>query len=156
MQRLKFNKQKEFNFQNINFVQTEILFAMVSRILIYRNPLKRKKADTSKSNAPAQKAGVVMMKQLVKEYNKVKNKENDVTYYFNCFFEKNKLIYPWLKKDTLRWHVRANNKLVNSTSATTTKTKTTSTSTNTNDQPPNCLETTIIDQNQVSITWLSI
>ena len=71
-----------------------------------------------------------------------KKKENDITYYFNCFFEKNKLIYPWLKKDTLCWHVRANNKLLNFTSATTTTTMTTST---THDQTPNCLETTAID-----------
>ena len=65
--------------------------------------------------------------------------------------KKNKLIYPWLKKDALRWHDRANNKLVNSTSITTTTTTST-----THDQTPNCLETTIIDRNQVSITWPSI
>ena len=71
--------------------------------------------------------------------------------------KKNKLIYPWLKKDALCWHVRANNKLVNSTNITTTTTTSTSTTTSTtHDQTPNCLETTIIDQNQVSITWPSI
>ena len=48
---------------------------MVTRILTYCNPLKRKKGDTSKNNAPAKKARVVMMKQLAKEYNKVKIKK---------------------------------------------------------------------------------
>ena len=126
---------------------------MVSRILTYRNPLKRKGRDIPKDNAPAKKARVVMMKQLAKEYNKDKNKDNNITYYFNCFYEKNKLIYPWLKKDTLRWHIRANNKLV--TTKTSSKTTTTTTTTGTN-QPTNCSETEIIDQNQVSITWSSI
>ena len=122
---------------------------MVSRILTYCNPLKRKGRDIPKDNAPAKKARVVMMKQLAKEY----NKDNNITYYFNCFYEKNKIIYPWLKKDALRWHIRANNKLVKST--TKTKTTTTGTSTSTN-QPTKCSETEIIDQNQVSIIWSSI
>lgn len=37
---------------------------MVSRISIFRNPLKRKKGDTIKNDAPAKKARVVEMKQL--------------------------------------------------------------------------------------------
>ena len=48
---------------------------MVSRILTYRNPLKRKGRDIPKDNAPAKKARVVMMKQLAKEYNKEKIKK---------------------------------------------------------------------------------
>ena len=40
---------------------------MVSRIVTYRNALKRKKGDTSNDNSPAKKARVVMMKQLAKE-----------------------------------------------------------------------------------------
>jgi len=59
---------------------------------------------------------------------------------------KKKLIYPWLKKYTLRWHIRAVNERES-------KTTTTTTTTTTEEQDPNCLETTIIDQHQVSLTW---
>ena len=53
---------------------------MVSRTVTYRNASKRKQGDASNNISPAKKARVVMMKQLAKEYNKVKNKkENDVT-----------------------------------------------------------------------------
>lgn len=50
-----------------------------------------------------------------------------------------------VEKDGLRWHVCANKKLSNTTTNTTSTSK--------QDQTPNYFETTIIDQNQVSITW---
>ena len=71
--------------------------------------------------------------------------------YFNCFYDENKLIFPRLKKDTLRWHIRAINKKED-TNDDTTNTTTTSTTTR-KGHGPNFLETTIIDQHQVSVTW---
>ena len=49
--------------------------------------------------------------------------------YFNCFYDENKLIFPWLKKDTLRRHIRAINKKEDTTNDGTTFNTTTSTTT---------------------------
>ena len=49
---------------------------MVSQIVTYRNPLKRKERDIPKDNAPAKKARVVMMKQLVKEHKLFRNRNH--------------------------------------------------------------------------------
>ena len=50
------------------------------------------------------------MKELAKIYEKDKINKAIMSCDFNSFFAKNKLIYPWLKKDTLRWHIHAMNK----------------------------------------------
>jgi len=110
-----------------------------------RNPLKRK-SDATKTSSPTKKARLVLMKELAEIYKNDELNKDNLCYYFNCFYEKKKLIYPWLKKDTLRWHIRAMNKKGNVT-------KTTTNTTNAYEQDPNCVETITIDQHQVSLTW---
>ena len=121
---------------------------MVSQLMSHRkNPLKRRGA-TNVTIAPTKKSRILLMKQLAKKYYRDKIKKVKKFDYFNIFYEQNKLIFPWLKKDALRYHIRAINYNDTTTSSTTTKGTTT-----THDQDPNFLETTIIDQHQVSHTW---
>ena len=84
---------------------------MVSRLRSYCNPLKRKGAavDTG-TDAPTKRVRITLMKQLAKKYKKSKINKVNVYDYFNRFYVENKLIYPWLKKDTLRCHIGAINK----------------------------------------------
>ena len=47
------------------------------------------------------------MKELAERYitNYDKSKYNDFNY-FSSYYKNSKLIYPWLDKEALRWHVR--------------------------------------------------
>ena len=74
---------------------------MVSRLRSYHNPLKRKGAAVD-TNAPTKRTKITLMKQLAKKYKKNKINKVNVYDYFNCRYDENKLIFPWLKKDTLR------------------------------------------------------
>ena len=124
---------------------------MVLQLLSYRNPLTRKGAAVD-IDAPTKRARVTRMKQLAKKYEKSKINKVNVYDFFFCFYVENKLIFPWLKKDTLRWHIRALNKKEQTTNDGTAINTTTSTTTG-EGHAPNFSETTIIDQHQVSVTW---
>ena len=113
--------------------------------------MKRKGAAFD-TNAPTKRARIALMKQLAKKYKKSKINKVNVYDYFNRFYVENKLIFPWLKKDTLRWHICAINKKEQTTNDGTTINTTTSTTTG-EGHAPNFSETTIIDQHQVSFTW---
>ena len=124
---------------------------MVSQLLSYPNPLKSKGAVVD-TDAPTKRARITLMKQLAKKYEKSKINKVNVYDYFNCFYVENKLIFPWLKKDTLRRHIRAINKKEDTTNDGTTINTTTSTTTG-KGYAPNFSETNMIDQHQVSVTW---
>ena len=75
-------------------------------LFITRSSLKRKKQELI-SNAPIKKARIQVMKELAtkfKESNLNKDKVNNYT----KFYKLQKDIYPWLKKESLRWHIRNN------------------------------------------------
>ena len=126
---------------------------MVSRLLSYRNPLKRKCATPVDTNTPTKRARITVMKQLAKKYEKNKINKVNIYDYFNCFYDENKLIFPWLKKDNLRWHIRAIKKKEDTTDDDSTSVTTTTSTTSGKGHAPNFLETSITDQHQVSFTW---
>jgi len=64
------------------------------------------------------------MKKLVLEYNKVKSrsKDSDINL-FHKFYTEKKIVFPWLKKETLRWHTRRSETDRSSSSTTNSSTK---------------------------------
>ena len=68
---------------------------------------KKRKINDLVNNAPTKKARVNHMKELAKNftsmYEKCADKESS---YFNDFYKTKKMIYPWLSKESFRWHVR--------------------------------------------------
>ena len=68
-------------------------------------------------NYTSKKMRVSMMKGLVLEYNKIKCKNKVDTNLFHNFYIEKKVLFPWLKKESLRWHVQK--KEVKDTSSTT-------------------------------------
>lgn len=83
---------------------------MVSRqVLVTRSASKRRLIENAK-NAPMKKIRLAKMKQMANAY--IKNKKlivNKVN--FKLFYDQNKIIYPWLSKESLRWHIRNQEKL---------------------------------------------
>ena len=68
---------------------------------------KKRKINDLINNAPTKKARVNHMKELAKKYITMYEKcENKKSCYFNDYYKTKKMIYPWLSKETLRWHVR--------------------------------------------------
>ena len=67
-----------------------------------RQVLKRK-ASALKINVPIKKARVIQMKEIAKIYCR---KEVQLTHknhdFFQCFFKDQKLIYPWIERESLR------------------------------------------------------
>ena len=57
-------------------------------------------------DAPQKKARVKLMKELATKY---VNKSNKLivkdTRYFNNYYNEKKMVFPWLAKESLRWHV---------------------------------------------------
>ena len=49
-----------------------------------------------------------MMKKLATEYKRLKNNSNTNNNYYllNSFYDEKKILFPWLKKESFRWHVR--------------------------------------------------
>ena len=84
----------------------------------------KRRLHDNKLNYSAKKAKVEMMKMLVVEYNKVKslNNVNNTCCTLQGFYDEKKILFPWLKKETLRWHVR-NPKTSKTTTDTTTEAK---------------------------------
>jgi len=103
-----------------------------------RSSLKRKKEQLI-SNAPIKKARIEMMKQLATKFKKSKLNKDKVTY-FNEFYKVQKDIYPWLKKESLRWHIRASE---------VTKTTAMKDTTNLPENNQNTLHSFNINQSQV-------
>ena len=64
---------------------------------------KKRKMIELESNAPIKKARLLFMKKLGSEY---LNSQHNGKFWFNTFYEEQKIIYPWLKKEPLRWHIR--------------------------------------------------
>jgi len=75
------------------------------RLVSTRSQLKRKALELQ-TNAPVKKARVDRMKELAAMFEKGKKSNNNNSNYFNTFYVENKLIYPWLTKESLRWHIR--------------------------------------------------
>ena len=80
------------------------------RLVSTRNQQKRKALEL-KTNAPVKKARVAKMKELALMYEKESTSSNNNSNYFNDFYLREKLVYPWLTKESLRWHVRVKKKL---------------------------------------------
>ncbi len=75
-----------------------------------RNQLKRKALELQ-TNAPVKKARVNKMKELAEMFEKEKKINSNNSNYFNEFYVTQKLIYPWLSKESLRWHTRVKKKV---------------------------------------------
>ena len=69
---------------------------------------KKRKINDLLNNAPTKKARVNQMKELAKTYITMIYEKcgNNKYCYFNDYYKAKKMIYPWLSKETLRWHVR--------------------------------------------------
>ena len=79
------------------------------RICLTRRASKRKLQELQ-HNAPIKKARLSLMKKLGTEYLKVDHNIRNNKFRFNKYYDEKKLIYPWLKKESLRWHIRQFNK----------------------------------------------
>ena len=56
-----------------------------------------------KNNAPIKRARLLVMKGLASEFLSYDVNER---FCYNTFFTQKKDVYPWLKKELLRWHIR--------------------------------------------------
>ena len=74
-------------------------------VSITRSSLKRKKEELI-SNAPIKKARIQVMKQLATKFKESRINKDKVNF-FTEFYNVQKNIYPWLKKESLRWHICA-------------------------------------------------
>lgn len=68
-------------------------------------PTKTKGTGAAK-NAPVKKARVEKMKELAVMFHSGINNNDNSSNFFNKFYVTKKLIYPWLTKESLRWHIR--------------------------------------------------
>jgi len=80
---------------------------MVTRVVRTRESHKRK-LDENRRNYSSKKAKIIMMKKLATEYKRLKNNSNTNNNYYllNSFYDEKKILFPWLKKESFRWHVR--------------------------------------------------
>ena len=113
------------------------------KMLVTTRNQRKRKALELQSNAPVKKARVSKMKELATMF-KTMNRNNDSnrSNYFNSFFIKQKVVYPWLSEETLRWHVRALNSQNKENMITTT------TEEESCDNKTRILESIVIDHNQ--------
>ena len=75
--------------------------------------MKAKGTGATNKFSSEKKARVCKMKELAEMY-KIgkgcdKNNDNNNSNNFNIFFMKQKVVYPWLTKEYLQWHVRVLN-----------------------------------------------
>ena len=80
------------------------------RSVLTRNQRERKALEL-KTNAPVKKARVAKMKELALMYEKENTYSNNNSNYFNEFYLRQKLVYHWLTKESLHWHVRVKKKI---------------------------------------------
>jgi len=76
-------------------------------VIVTRSAQKRMNEETV-THAPVKKRRVATMKELAEEFNKNKLKNRE-TNFFDQFYNEHVLIFPWLKKESLRWHIRSSN-----------------------------------------------
>ena len=64
---------------------------------------RKEKIQELENNAPIKRARLLVMKRLASEF-----LSHDVNerFRYNAFFTQKKDVYPWLKKEVLRWHIR--------------------------------------------------
>ena len=79
------------------------------RICLTRRGSKRKLQELQ-HNAPIKKARLSLMKKLGAEYLKLDHNIRNNKFCFNKVYDDKTCIYPWLKKESLRWHIRQFNK----------------------------------------------
>ena len=86
--------------------------------------LKYRKSVELASSRLERRARVVKMKNLATKFCREHCFDGDNCNSFQKYYIEQKLIYPWLKKESLRWHVRnlkkktvADNTLVNKTAS---------------------------------------
>ena len=68
-----------------------------------RSSLAKKRIDNFRF-LPTKKARINIMKQLARNFVKKKPNKKHSQYFIN-FYNETKLIYDWLNKETLRWHI---------------------------------------------------
>ena len=113
------------------------------KMLVTTRNQRKRKALELQSNAPVKKARVSKMKELATMFKTVnRNNDSNKSNYFNSFFIKQKVVYPWLSKESLRWHVRALNSQNKENMITTT------TEEESCDNKTRILESIVIDHNQ--------
>ena len=64
---------------------------------------RKEKIQELENNAPIKRARLSVMKGLASEF--LTHDVND-RFRYNAFFIQKKDVYPWLKKEVLRWHIR--------------------------------------------------
>ena len=115
------------------------------KLLVTTRNQRKRKALELQTNAPVKKARVSKMKELATMYKTGKecdrNNDTNESNYFDIFFMKQKVVYPWLTKESLRWHVR----VLNSQKKQNMTTTTTEVSC---DNKTRFLESIVIDHNQ--------
>ena len=80
---------------------------MVSRcqrkmVHLTRSQQKQRLLDLE-TNAAIKRARLVVMKRLAKEF---LSTDMNGKFHYDVFYKENKNVYPWLKKELLRWHNR--------------------------------------------------
>ena len=67
-----------------------------------RSQQKQRLLDLKK-NAAIKQARLLVMKRLAKEF---LSTDMNGKFHYDAFYKQNKNVYPWLKKELLRWHIR--------------------------------------------------
>ena len=113
------------------------------KMLVTTRNQRKRKALELQTNAPVKKARVSKMKELATMFKTVnRNNHSNKSNYFNTFFIEQKVVYPWLSKESLRWHVRALNSQNKENMITTT------TEEESCDNKTRILESIVIDHNE--------
>ena len=94
------------------------------RLTVTRVSHKRRLHE-NKVNYSSKKAKVKLMKELVLQYNKLRslNKVNNNYSLFQNFYDEKEVLFPWLKKESLRWHVQKSTSTNNMEATVTTTPK---------------------------------
>ena len=67
-----------------------------------RSQQKQRLLDLKK-NAAIKRARLLVMKRLAKEF---LSSDMNGKFHYDAFYTQSKNVYPWLKKELLRWHIR--------------------------------------------------
>ena len=71
-------------------------------VCLTRSQRKQKILD-QEQNAPIKRARLLVMKRLASEY---LSSDLNGKFQYDTFYKQSKKVYPWLKKELLRWHIR--------------------------------------------------
>ena len=72
------------------------------KVHLTRSQQKQRLLDLE-TNASIKRARLVVMKRLAKEF---LSTDMNGKFHYDVFYKENKNVYPWLKKELLRWHIR--------------------------------------------------